>query len=85
MIDNSSASVVETSNGLLQVSEEEKGSANPVIHHLSVYKTRARMLSDGRVEQKARELQAANSYADWAGLSENDRELWRHMARLELC
>ena len=85
MIDNSSASVVETSNGLLQVSEEENGSANPVIHHLSVYKTRARMLSDGRVEKKARELQAANSYADWTSLSENDKELWRHMARLELC
>ena len=85
MIDNDATNVVQTSNGLLQVSEEENGSANPVIHHLSVYKTRARMLSDDRVEKKAREMQAANSYADWAGLSENDRELWRHMARLELC
>jgi hypothetical protein len=85
MIDNSSATVVQTSNGVLQVSEEEKGSANPVIHHLSVYKTRARMLSDGQVEKKARELHAANSYTDWAALSEDDRELWRHMARLDLC
>ena len=85
MIDRSGADVVQTSSGLLQVSEEERGSDNPVIHHLSVYKTRARMLNDGRVEKKARELQAANSYADWAGLSEDDKELWRHMARLELC
>ncbi|NYJ05029.1 hypothetical protein [Petropleomorpha daqingensis] len=84
MLDNS-ANVVQTSNGLLQVSEEEKGSANPVIHHLSVYKTRARMLSDDRVEKKARELHAANSYTDWAALSDDDKELWRHMARLELC
>jgi hypothetical protein len=84
MFDHSGADVVETSNGLLQVYEEEKGSANPVIHHLSVYKTRARLLSDGRVEKKARELHAANSYADWDGLSDDDKELWRHMARLEL-
>jgi hypothetical protein len=85
MFDQSGADVVETSNGLLQVSEEEKGSANPVIQHLSVYKTRASMLSDGRVDKKARELLAANSYADWDGLSDDDKELWRHMARLELC
>jgi hypothetical protein len=85
MFDHSASEVVHTSNGVLQVSEEESGSANPVIHHLSVYKTRARMLSDGRVEKKAQELHAANSYADWAALSDDDKELWRHMARLELC
>ena len=85
MSDHSAAKVVQTSNGVLQLSEEEAGAANPVIHHLSVYKTRARMLSDDRVEKKAREMQAANSYADWAGLSEGDKELWRHMARLDLC
>ena len=77
--------VLHTSNGLLQVTEGEKTSANPVIHHLSVYKTRARMLSDDRVEKKARDLQAANSYSDWNTLSDDDKELWRHMARLELC
>ena len=56
MIDPSASNVVHTSNGLLQLSEEEKASANPVVHHLSVYKTRARMRSDARVEKKAREL-----------------------------
>ena len=85
MLDPSESNVVETSNGLLQVSEEEAGSKNPVVHHLSVYKTRARMVSDGRVEKKARELHAANSYTDWDDLSDDDKELWRHMARLELC
>jgi len=85
VIDRSSADVVQTSNGLLQLSEEEKASDNPVVHHLSVYKTRARMLSDERVDQKAREMQAANSYTDWDALSDDDKELWRHMARLELC
>jgi hypothetical protein len=85
MIDPSASKVVHTSNGLLQLSEEEKASANPVVHHLSVYKTRARMLSDDRVEKKAREMHAANSYTDWDSLSDGDKELWRHMARLELC
>ena len=85
MSDQGAANVVQTSNGLLQVSEQEKASANPVVHHLSVYKTRARMLSDVRVEKKAQQLHAANSYTEWDGLSDGDKELWRHMARLELC
>src|SRR3954468_10074461 len=85
MTDPSAPNVVQTSNGLLQLSEEEKASANPVVHHLSVYKTRARMLSDERVDRKAREMHAANSYTDWDALSDDDKELWRHMARLELC
>ncbi|MGY1617227.1 hypothetical protein ACI797_10855 [Geodermatophilus sp. SYSU D00691] len=58
---------------------------NPVVHHVSVYKTRARMLDEKRVDRRARQLQEANSYDDWDGLSEGDKELWRHMARLELC
>jgi hypothetical protein len=43
------------------------------------------MLSDSRVETKAQQLQAASSYDDWEGLSDADKELWRHMARLDLC
>ena len=58
---------------------------NPVAHHLSVFKTRARMLDESRVEAKAKQLQAASSYDDWEGLSDADKELWRHMARLEFC
>jgi hypothetical protein len=85
MTDPNASDVVQTSNGLLHLSETEKASANPVVHHLSVYKTRARMLSDDRVEKKARDLHAANSYTDWDALSNDDKELWRHMARLELC
>jgi hypothetical protein len=84
MTDHSAPDVVQTATGLLHVSQEEQASENPVLHHLSVYKTRARMLSEVRVEQKAKELHAANSYADWDGLPDGDRELWRHMARLDL-
>jgi len=78
--------VVQTTGGFLQVSQmdDERVSDNPVVHHLSVYKTRARMVDGTRVELKARQLQAASSYADWDGLSDDDKELWRHMARLEL-
>ena len=78
--------VVQTATGFLQVSQVDEGqvSDNPVVHHLSVYKTRARMIDETRVELKARQLQAASSYADWDGLSDDDKELWRHMARLEL-
>ena len=85
MTDPSASSVVHTSNGLLHLSDEPTASANPVVHHVSVYRTRARMLGDGRVEKKARELHAANSYTDWGALSDGDKELWRHMARLDLC
>lgn len=70
--------------GFAQISQEQVD-RNPVVHHVAVFKTRARLVDDSRVERKARELQAANSFDDWDGLSENDQELWRHMARLELC
>jgi hypothetical protein len=76
--------VRELSGGFVHLSEEEQVSANPVVHHLAVYKTRARMLDDTRVEREAKKLQAANSYDDWDGLTDDDKELWRHMARLEL-
>jgi hypothetical protein len=85
MTDPSRPGVVPTDDGLLHLSEEEGASENPVVHHLSVYKTRARMLSDVRVEQQAKRLHAANSYTDWDELSADDKELWRHMARLDLC
>ncbi|WP_040337613.1 hypothetical protein [Candidatus Blastococcus massiliensis] len=70
--------------GFAHISEEEQVGGNPVVHHLAVYKTRARMIDDSRVERRARELQAASSFDDWDGLSGDDRELWRHMARLDL-
>lgn len=66
-------------------SQEDREADNAVVHHLAAFKTRARMLDDSRVERKAQELQAASSYDDWDGLSNKDKELWRHMARLELC
>jgi hypothetical protein len=85
MTDQGASSVVQTSNGVLHLSEEEDAAANPVVQHVSIYRTRARTLGDGRVENRARELQAASSYIAWDGLSDDDKELWRHMARLELC
>ena len=71
--------------GIVAITQEDQQHDNPVVHHLSVFKTRARMLSDSRVEAKAQHLHAASSYEDWDGLSEADKELWRHMARLDLC
>ena len=44
-----------------------------------------RGLDLSRVERRARELHAATSYAEWGSLSDTDQELWRHMARLDLC
>ena len=76
--------VVATDYGMLHVTEDATD-GNPVLHHLSVYKTRARMVSDSRVVRLAQDLQAAESYTDWNALSETDQELWRHMARLKLC
>ncbi|WP_448626625.1 hypothetical protein [Geodermatophilus sp. URMC 64] len=87
MTDPRQPDVVQTNSGFLHLSEVEEPqvSANPVIHHMSVYKTRARMMSDSRVEQRAREMHAASSYTEWESLSDTDQELWRHMARVELC
>jgi hypothetical protein len=68
----------------LSEGQQEPVSANPVVHHVAVYKTRARMLDESRVEREARKLQSASSYDDWDGLTDDDRELWRHMARLQL-
>lgn len=76
--------IVPTDHGLLHVTEDPSDD-NPVVHHLSVFKTRARMVSESRVDDLAQRLQAAESYADWDSLSDGDKELWRHMARLELC
>lgn len=70
--------------GVAHRSEEEQVDVNPVVHHVAVFRTRARMLDDSRVERRAKELQAASSFDDWDGLSDDDQELWRHMARLEL-
>ena len=71
--------------GFITVAQQDQEHDNPVVHHLSVFKTRARILGDSRVEAKAQQLQAANSYDDWEGLSDADKELWRHMARLDPC
>ena len=85
MTDRRQPEVVQTHNGFLQVSAREQENRNPVVQHVAVYKTRARMLDDTRLEKRAQELQAAYSYAAWDGLSDDDKELWRHMARLDLC
>ena len=71
--------------GIVAITHGDQEHDNPVVHHLSVFKTRARMLSDSRVESKAQQLQAASSYDDWESLSDTDKELWRHMARVDLC
>ena len=75
----------EVPGGIVALTQQDQEPDNPVVHHLSVFKTRARMLDDRRIEAKAQQLQAASSYDDWKDLSDADKELWRHMARLDLC
>jgi hypothetical protein len=82
MTDPRQPDVVQTASGFLHLSQVEE---EQVIHHISVYRTRARMMSDARVEQRAREMHAASSYSEWESLSDTDQELWRHMARMDLC
>jgi hypothetical protein len=77
--------VQQVSGGIVPLTQEDQKHDNPIVHHLSMFKTRARMLDDSRVEAKAQQLQATSSYDDWEGLSDADKELWRHMARLEFC
>lgn len=64
---------------------EEVVWVNPVAHHIHTYKERTRgKLAEGMVEVRAKRLHAESSFAPWDRLSEVDKELWVHMARMEL-
>jgi hypothetical protein len=64
---------------------EDEPRVNPVAFSIHSYKDRTRgKLAEGMVERRAQQLHAADSYAPWSSLSEVDKELWCHMARMEL-
>jgi hypothetical protein len=68
----------------LVISEDDER-VNPVAFTIQQCKDRTRgKLAEGMVERRAKELHADSSFAPWTGLSEVDKELWCHLARLEL-
>jgi hypothetical protein len=64
---------------------EDEERVNPVAFAIHSYKDRTRgKLAEGMVERRAQELHAEDSFAPWSSLTEVDKELWCHMARVEL-
>lgn len=58
---------------------------NPVGFTIQAYRARTQgRLNEEMIEWRAKELQADSSFAAWDGLSELDKELWCHMARVQL-
>lgn len=56
-----------------------------VSYSIAAYATRVRpWLGEDAVDRRAQELHARNSFDAWTSLSDNDQELWRHMARMDL-
>lgn len=58
---------------------------NPVAFTIQAYRDRTRgRLSEDSIEWRAKRLHAENSFAEWDKLTELDKELWCHMARVQL-
>jgi hypothetical protein len=68
---------------IVELSEEQPG--NPVAYSIASAKDRSRgWLPDDLVNRRAKKLHGESSYASWASLDEKDKELWRHLARVQL-
>ncbi len=58
---------------------------NPVAATIQSYRAKTRgWLDDGTVEWQAKRLHAESSFASWEQLTEVDKELWYHLARVKL-
>ena len=58
---------------------------NPVAVTIQTYRAKTRgWLDDGTVEWQAKRLHAESSFAPWEQLTEVDKELWYHLARVKL-
>ena len=58
---------------------------NPVAATISSYKEKTRgRIAEDMVVRRAMKLHADSSFASWDSISEVDRELWCHLARMEL-
>lgn len=67
---------------IVELSEDD---VNPVAYSIASFKDRSRgWLPDDVVDRRAKKLHAESSFASWATLDDKDKELWRHLARVQL-
>lgn len=68
---------------IVELSEDQP--VNPVAYSIVSFKDRSRgWLPDDVVDRRAMKLHAESSYVSWANLDQKDKELWRHLARVQL-
>jgi hypothetical protein len=68
---------------IVELSEDRP--VNPVAYSIASAKDRSRgWLPDDVVDRRAKKLHAESSFASWASLADEDKELWRHLARVQL-
>ena len=68
---------------IVELSEDHP--VNPVAYSIASFKDRSRgWLPDDLVDRRAKKLHADSSFAPWASLDDKEKELWRHLARVQL-
>lgn len=73
----------ERPGNIVELSEDAP--VNPVAFSIASFKDRSRgLLPNDLVDRRAKKLHAESSYASWSALDEKDKELWRHLARVQL-
>jgi hypothetical protein len=67
---------------LAELAESTRG--NPIAASIELAEARTRgRIAESSVETRARRLQAENSFASWDELPDDEKRLWRHLARVE--
>ena len=68
-----------------EASGAEANHANPVAVTIATYRAKtAGWLHDGTVEWEAKRLHAESSFEPWNGLTDVEKEVWYHLARVKL-
>ena len=68
---------------MVELSEDQP--VNPVAYSIVSFKDRSRgWLPDDVVDRRAKKLHAESSFASWSTLEGKEKELWRHLARVQL-
>lgn len=64
---------------------DEDEHVNPVAASMQITEVRTRgRISGTAIEMRARELFSENSYASWDAQTASEKELYRHLARIDL-
>ena len=62
----------------------EATSGNPIALSIQLAEARTQgRIAESSVQARARTLHAENSFASWDALTDTEKRLWRHLARVE--